>query len=176
VLACAICFGSSQAQAGTGMPFYAVDFGFYNYLESGGPYENADGGFAFGPMVGVYMISDWLAVLLDASVTAGILGEDYDQWFLTLPNIGAKIGTGWGPFALYVGGTIQLLGLDGIDDNLAFSLGNPFAVGGVQLGWKGFILRGEYQIGHTFRFGDHADYSFTNIAITIGYGPYYDFL
>jgi hypothetical protein len=176
LLVCAVCFGPTQARAGTGLPYYGAEFGFFDFFESGGQFANTDGGFTFGPKAGVYMISDWIAVGLDAAIIAGIAGDDMDQWFVNFPAISAEFGTGIKAFMLFIGGGIQLFGLDGLDDTVAFSLGNPYACAGLQLGWAGFFVRGEYQIGHTFRFGDHQDYSFTNIAITVGYGPYYDML
>jgi len=165
-----------QVRAGTGLPYYGAHFGFWDFLEDRGQFSEADGGFAFGPKAGAYFISQWIAVALDASATVGLVGEDYDEWFVNLPTVQIGGGTGFKAFMIYAGGAIQLLGLDGFDENVAVSLGNPYAFGGLQLGWAGFIVRGEFQIGHAFRLGDHSDYSFTNIAITVGYGPYYEFL
>jgi hypothetical protein len=182
VCACALalaCLLPSTARAGSGY-YYGAHFGFFDFFENAGRFENAEGGYTFGPKVGAYFISSWFALALDASVQAGLVGDDKDAWYVHLPTIGLAAGTGFDAFMLYLGGAFSLAGLDNMGDELAAdeiraSLFNPYAYGGLQVGYGGFIARGEFQIGRTFRInGD--DYAYTNIAITLGYGLYADFL
>jgi hypothetical protein len=178
LLACALA-APRPASAGSGY-YYGAHFGFFDFFENAGRFENADGGFTFGPKVGAYFIASWLALALDASVQVGLVGDDKDAWYIHLPTIGIAAGTGFDAFMLYVGGAFSLAGIDNLGDELVSneiraSLLNPYAYGGLQIGYGGFIARGEFQIGRTFRINAD-DYAYTNIAITIGYGLYADFL
>lgn len=173
------CLAPSSARAGSGY-YYGAHFGFFDFLENAGRFENAEGGYTFGPKAGAYFISNWLALALDASVQVGLIGDDNDAWYVHLPTVGVSVGTGFDAFMLYAGGAFSLAGIDNLGDEqvadeIRASIFNPYAYGGLQVGYGGFIARGEFQIGRTFRINAD-DYAYTNIAITIGYGLYADFL
>lgn len=163
-----------QAEAGSGY-FYGAHAGMWNFLESEGAFSEADGGWEFGPQAGLYFIASGLALMLDATASFGLAGEDLDTWWFEVPTIRVVTGAGTGPFAIFVGGGISLFGLDDFNDDPTVSLANPQAIGGIQLGIEGFVFRGEYHIGHNIRIGED-DLNWHNIQITLGYGLYADFL
>jgi hypothetical protein len=168
-----------NADAGSGFYDYGVHFGLYDFFEDSGPLQDAEGGFAFGYKRGMYFIKSGFALGIDyLGFSVGLVGPDKDQWFVELPSAGIEVGTGFDIFMIYVGGWLSAFGLDGFGEDVAFSVLNPRAVGGLQVGvsdW-GLFLRSEFQLGHTLRFGDEPNYTFTNIQFTLGYGYYSDFL
>ena len=177
VLAVTLMGDSRDAEAGSGFYDYGVHFGLFDFFEDAGPLEEAEGGFTFGFKRGMYFIKDGLALAIDyLGFDVGLVGEDKDDWYVTLPVAGLGVGTGFDRFMVYVGGSLGLFGIDSIGEDVRFSVLNPRAVGGLQVGFWNLMLRAEFQLGRTIRFGDVPNYTYTNISLTIGYGFYSDFL
>ena len=170
--------GTRSAEAGSGYFDYGIHTGYINLMEDTGPLADTDSGVSFGFKRGLYFIKDALAVAIDyIGFDAQLLGDDMDDWVISLPTAGLGVGTGFDSFMVYVGGSLSLFGLDAIQDDVHFSVLNPRAVGGLQVGIWNLTLRGEFQLGRAIRLGENVpDYTYTNISFTLGYGFYSDYL
>ncbi|MCA9565611.1 MAG: hypothetical protein KC561_19070 [Myxococcales bacterium] len=171
-------FRADSAYAGSGYYDYGIQVGYYQFLEDAGPFADRDGGVMLGFKRGLYFIKDALALGIDyLGFNVALLGENYDEWVVELPAPGLNVGVGFDTFMFYLGGSLGLVGMDRLDDELRVSLLNPRAVGGLQVGFlENWVLRGEFQYGYQIRLGDVPNYNFYNVALTFGYGFYSSFL
>jgi hypothetical protein len=175
ILALSLVAISQPASAGSGY-YYGADFGLFEFFDED---ETVfpEGGFEFGPRMGIYFISQGLAMIVDVGVNVGLVGEDLDQWFFELPTLDFQVGTGFDAFMIYAGFGLGFFGLDQMyTDDISFNLLDPKGIAGIQVGLEAIILRGEFQIGHQFRTSSQPDYTYTVLNVTLGYGLYTDFL
>ncbi len=177
-LALSLGLAASPAQAGSGYFDFGVTAQYASVDTADAEALGIESGIVLGFERGLYFIKDGLAVALDyLGFELGLFGESNEQWTMNLPTIGVGVGTGFDSFMIYVGGQVSLFGMDAIEDEIAFSMLNPRAIGGMQVALGPLLLRGEFHLGHTLRFGDdHANYDWISGAVTLGYGFYSSFL